>query len=387
MCHVQTDMVLACCDYRAGEHGKSESDVPCPNRHGTYILWLQSRRAWKVKKWCAIFKQIWLLHAVITKQENMESQRVMCHIQTAMAVTYCDYKARVRKWCAMFKQTWHLHTVITRQESMENQKVMCHVQTDMALTRCDYKAGDHEKSESDVPHSNRHGTYILWLQSKKAWKVRKWCAMFKQKWHLLPVITKQESMESQKMMYHVQTNMALTYCDYKVRQHGKSESDVPWSNRHGTYPLWLQGKRAWNVRKWCTIQTDMALTYCDYKAREHGKSESDVLCSNRHALTPCDYKAREDGKSESDVSCSNRHGTYFLWLQSGRTWKVRKWCALFIQTQCLHSRPQCMESQKIMHMTSSKFRHLHSSVIEQPCWLRWIYSSKLKYNLTSCHCT
>ena len=63
----------------------------------------------------------------------------MCHVQTDIALTYCH----------------------TRQESMENQKVMCHVQTDMALTRCDYKAGDHEKSESDVPHSNRHGTYIL----------------------------------------------------------------------------------------------------------------------------------------------------------------------------------------------------------------------------------
>ena len=113
---------------------------------------------------------------------------------------YTD-KGSVR-WCAMFKQTWHLHTVITKQESMESQKMLCHVQTDMALTHCDYKAREHGKSESDLPCSNRHGTYLLWLQSKRAWKVRKWCAMFNQTWHLHPVITKQESMESQKVMCH-----------------------------------------------------------------------------------------------------------------------------------------------------------------------------------------
>ena len=172
MCHAQTDMARTYCDYKAREHGMSESDMLCSNKHGTYILWLQSKRAWKV-----------------------------------------------RRWSSMFKQTWHLPTVITKQESMESQKVIFHVQTDMALTRCNYKAREHGKSESDVSCSNRHGSYPLWLQSKRAWKVRKWCAMFKQTWHLLAVITKQESMESQKVMCHIQTDMALTYCDYKVRQH------------------------------------------------------------------------------------------------------------------------------------------------------------------------
>ena len=168
------------------------------------------------------------------------------------AETLTGYKDKGSiRWCAMFKQTWHLHTVITKQESMECQKVTCYVQTNMALTSCDYKVRQHVKSENDVPCSNRHGTYLLWLKGKRAWKVRKWCSMFKQPWHLLAVITKQESMESQKVMCHIQTDMALTYCDYKVRQHGKSESNVPCSNRHDTYPLWLQSKTGWKVRKWC----------------------------------------------------------------------------------------------------------------------------------------
>ena len=118
-------------------------NVPFSNIHGTYILWLQSKRAQKV-----------------------------------------------RKWYAMSKQTWHLHAMLTKQKSMESQKVMCHVQTDMALTPCDYKAREPGKSGSDVPCSNKHGTYPRWLQSKRAWKVRKWCAMFKQTWHLHAVITK-----------------------------------------------------------------------------------------------------------------------------------------------------------------------------------------------------
>ena len=120
----------------------------------------------------------------------------------------------------MFKQTWHLLAVITKQGSIESQKVMYHVQTDMALTRCDYKAREHGKSESDLP-----------------------CSKFKQTWHLLAVMTKQESMESQKVMFHVQT---LTSCDYKAREHRKSESDVPCSCRLSTYIL---NPSVWQVRR------------------------------------------------------------------------------------------------------------------------------------------
>ena len=160
----------------------------------------------------------------------------------AETLTGYTEKGSVRR-CAMFKQTWHLLAVITKQESMKSQKVMFHVQTDMALTCCDYTAREHEKSESDVPCSNRHGTYSLWLQSKRAWKVRKWSSMFKQTWHLLAVMTKQESMESQKVMFHVQT---LTSCDYKAREHRKSESDVPCSCRLSTYIL---NPSVWQVRR------------------------------------------------------------------------------------------------------------------------------------------
>jgi hypothetical protein len=291
--------------------------VPCSNRHLTYPLWLQNKRAWNVR-WCAMFKQTCHLPAVITKQKSIECQKVMCHVQKDMSLTDCDYKTKehgmseshvpcsnrhvtyplwlqnkiawnVRKSCAMFKQTCHLPAVITKQKCMECQKVMCNVQADTPLTRCDYKTKVHGMSESNVPCSNRHVTYILWLQNKRAWNVRKSCAMFKQTCHLPAVITKQKSMECQKVMCHVQTDMSLTCCDYKKKEHGMSESDVPCSNRHVTYILWLQNKRAWNVRKSCAmfkqtchlrsvitkkksmecqkvmchVQTDMSLTSCD----------------------------------------------------------------------------------------------------------------------------
>jgi hypothetical protein len=184
----------------------------------------------------------------------------------------------MRKWCAMFKQTCHSQSVITNQNSIECQKVMCHVQTDMPHTSCDYKTKEHGMSERDVPCSNRHVTYILWLQNKRvsnvrkwyamfkqtchlptvitnkrAWNVRKWCAMFKQIYPWPAVLTKQKSMECQKVMCHVQTDMSLTSCDYKTKEHGMSETDVPFWNRHMTYPLWLQNNEAWKVRKWCAM--------------------------------------------------------------------------------------------------------------------------------------
>ena len=114
---------------------------------------------------------------------------------------------------------------------MKSQKVMCHIQTGMVLTYCDYKARKHGKSESDVPCSNRHGTYPL----AREHGMSESDVPFKQTWHLHTVITKQESMESQKVM--CQPDMALTCCDYKAQEHGKSESDMPCSNIHGTYFL------------------------------------------------------------------------------------------------------------------------------------------------------
>ena len=62
----------------------------------------------------------------------------------------------------------------------------------------------------------------------------------------------------------------------------------------------------------CHFQMYMAFTYCDYKAREHRKSESDTHVQTDMALTCYDYKAKEHGKSESDVPCSNRHDTDIL---------------------------------------------------------------------------
>jgi hypothetical protein len=92
-------------------------------------------------------------------------------------------------------------------------------------------------SETDVPCSNRHITYILWLQNKGAWNVRKWCATFKHTCHLHTVITTQKGMECQKVMCHIQTDMSLTPCDYKTKEHGMSETDGWYSNRHVTYSL------------------------------------------------------------------------------------------------------------------------------------------------------
>jgi hypothetical protein len=68
-----------------------------------------------------MFKQTYPLLPVITKQKSMECQKVMCHVQTEMSLTRCDYKTK----------------------SMECQKVMCHIQTDMSLTACDSKTKEH----------------------------------------------------------------------------------------------------------------------------------------------------------------------------------------------------------------------------------------------------
>jgi hypothetical protein len=59
--------------------------------------------------------------------------------------------------------------------------------------------------------------------------------MFKH--HLQAVITKQKSMEYEKVKCHVQTDVSLTSCDYKIKECGIWESEVPCLNRHVTYLL------------------------------------------------------------------------------------------------------------------------------------------------------
>jgi hypothetical protein len=49
----------------------------------------------------------------------------------------------------------------TVQKYIENQKVMCHIQTDLQLTTCDPKTKQDGISESDMPYSNSHATYLL----------------------------------------------------------------------------------------------------------------------------------------------------------------------------------------------------------------------------------
>jgi hypothetical protein len=181
----------------------SESNVPCSNRHVTYILQLHNTGIWNVRRWCAMFKLPCHSPAVVTKHKSIECQNVMCHVQTDMSLTSCDYK--------------------TKEHGMSASDVPCsnrHVPYPLWL-----QSKEHGMSESDVPCSNRHVTCLLWFQNKRAWNVTKWHAMFKQMCHLPPVITKQ-------------------------KEHGMSESDVPCSSRHVTYNLWLQKRRAWNVRQW-----------------------------------------------------------------------------------------------------------------------------------------
>jgi hypothetical protein len=143
--------------------------------------------------------------------------------------------------------------------------MMCHVQTDMSLTRCDYKTKEHGMSDSDVSCSNRDVTYPLWLTNKRAWNVRQWfatftrhvtyplwfennrawnfstwCAMLKENCHLPPVITKQKSMECQKVMCHVQTDMSLTTCDNPTTENRAWEyisTALLWHNKSYTLLL------------------------------------------------------------------------------------------------------------------------------------------------------
>jgi hypothetical protein len=44
--------------------------------------------------------------------------------------------------------------------------------------------------------------------------------MFKQTYHLPTVITKQRSMEYEKIIGQVQTDMLITSCNYKTKEHG-----------------------------------------------------------------------------------------------------------------------------------------------------------------------
>jgi hypothetical protein len=87
-----------------------------------------------------MFKHACHLPAVITKQkEHGISESDVPHVQTDMSFTSYDYKTK----------------------SMKCQKEMYHVQTDMSFTSCEYKTKQHGMSETDVPCSNRHITYIL----------------------------------------------------------------------------------------------------------------------------------------------------------------------------------------------------------------------------------
>jgi hypothetical protein len=181
---------------------------------------LQAKSALNVREWCVIFKQTCHLHTVISKQSSMECQ----------------------KWCAIFKQIFHLPPMITKQKSMECQQLICHVQTDMSLTYCDYKTKEHGMSKDYVPCSNRHVTYSLWLQNRRAWNIRNWCAMSKQTYHLPPLVTKQDSMECQKVICHIQTCMSLTTCDCKTEN--------------------MECQKVM-----CHFQTDISLTTCDYKTK------------------------------------------------------------------------------------------------------------------------
>jgi hypothetical protein len=121
----------------------------------TKLIGLLATKSMNMRKWYAMFKQICYLQTVITKQNSMEHEGGICHDQTDMSPTFCNYNTK----------------------SMEFEKVMHHVQTDISLTICDYKTKS-MKHEKVMCHLNRHVTYHLWLQNKRALNMRKWCTMF-----------------------------------------------------------------------------------------------------------------------------------------------------------------------------------------------------------------
>jgi hypothetical protein len=90
-----------------------------------------------------------------------------------------------------------------------------------------------QRLKRNIPHSNWHITYKLWLKIKDH-GIRNWCTG--QPCYLQSLIIKQNI----RKIYYIQINMSLTCYDYKTISTKISESDMPYSKEYVSYSLGLQ---------------------------------------------------------------------------------------------------------------------------------------------------